>query len=185
MTAGKYLGGGMTFGAFGGREDLMSLYDPRKGQFEHPGTFNNNVFTMYAGVAGCKLLNPERLQELNNRGIQMRNTIADVIERYGILVGATVPDAPLLGNAIHRADHTARPPKMFVKGQGSLMCFHFAGPDRDLLQGLFYHHMLQHGIYMAQRGFVALNLEITDSHINKFVTAVDSFCQQWQSSLCW
>jgi glutamate-1-semialdehyde 2,1-aminomutase len=28
-TFGKYLGGGLAFGAFGGREDIMAVYDPR------------------------------------------------------------------------------------------------------------------------------------------------------------
>ena len=28
MTVGKYLAGGMSFGAFGGRRELMSAYDP-------------------------------------------------------------------------------------------------------------------------------------------------------------
>ena len=31
ITMGKYLGGGMSFGLFGGRRDIMSLYDPRTG----------------------------------------------------------------------------------------------------------------------------------------------------------
>ncbi|KAF4333053.1 acetylornithine aminotransferase [Fusarium beomiforme] len=30
LTLGKYLGGGMTFGAFGGRRDLMERFDPTK-----------------------------------------------------------------------------------------------------------------------------------------------------------
>ena len=29
-TLGKYLGGGLTFGAFGGRADLMALFDPTR-----------------------------------------------------------------------------------------------------------------------------------------------------------
>ena len=45
-TLGKYLAGGMSFGAFGGRQDLMALFDPRNaGGQPHAGTFNNNVLT--------------------------------------------------------------------------------------------------------------------------------------------
>lgn len=29
MTLGKWLGGGMSFGAFGGRRDIMGKFDPR------------------------------------------------------------------------------------------------------------------------------------------------------------
>ena len=51
-TLGKYLAGGMTFGAFGGRADVMAAFDPaRGGTLTHGGTFNNNVVTMAAGAA--------------------------------------------------------------------------------------------------------------------------------------
>ena len=51
-TLGKYLGGGMSFGAFGGRHDVMAQFDPRvAGALAHAGTFNNNVVTMSAGIA--------------------------------------------------------------------------------------------------------------------------------------
>jgi len=74
---------------------------------------------------------------------------------------------------------------MFTRGVGSLIVIHFAGPDRDVLQGLFYHHMLQNGIFMAQRGFIALNILITEEHINAFVQAVDAFVGKWDASLRW
>ena len=53
-TLGKYLGGGMSFGAFGGRRDLMAALRPDAagGALGHAGTFNNNVLSMAAGLAG-------------------------------------------------------------------------------------------------------------------------------------
>ena len=52
-TLGKYIGGGMSFGAFGGRSEIMDLFDPRRADaLPHAGTFNNNVLTMSAGLAG-------------------------------------------------------------------------------------------------------------------------------------
>src|SRR5499427_1604402 len=52
-TLGKYVGGGMSFGAFGGRAHLMERFDPRRPDaFQHAGTFNNNVLTMNAGLVG-------------------------------------------------------------------------------------------------------------------------------------
>src|SRR6202034_4943759 len=46
-TLGKYVGGGMSFGAFGGRTDLMARFDPRRPDaLPHAGTFNNHVMTM-------------------------------------------------------------------------------------------------------------------------------------------
>ena len=52
-TLGKYIGGGMSFGAFGGRAEIMDLFDPRRPDaLPHAGTFNNNVLTMSAGLTG-------------------------------------------------------------------------------------------------------------------------------------
>src|SRR5260221_1079284 len=52
-TLGKYIGGGSSFGAFGGSADVMALFDPsRPGALPHAGTFNNNVASMAAGHAG-------------------------------------------------------------------------------------------------------------------------------------
>lgn len=59
-TVGKWLGGGMSFGAFGGGRDIMNMFDPRTGRLSHSGTFNNNVVTMAAGVAGCQLMTKAR-----------------------------------------------------------------------------------------------------------------------------
>jgi len=61
-TLGKYVGGGMSFGAFGGRADIMERFDPRRpNAFQHAGTFNNNVLTMNAGLVGLtELYTPPR-----------------------------------------------------------------------------------------------------------------------------
>src|SRR5690606_2933021 len=70
VSFGKYLGGGVTFGAFGGNRELMGLLDPtRKDGFMHSGTYNNNVLTMAAGVAGVeKGFTPARAGGLKGRG---------------------------------------------------------------------------------------------------------------------
>ncbi|WP_028067622.1 aspartate aminotransferase family protein [Solirubrobacter soli] len=96
MTLGKYLAGGMSFGAFGGRRDLMSDYDPtRPNALFHAGTFNNNVVSMRAGIAGLThVLTDEALQALNARGDDLRARLNAI------------------GHGIH------------VTGQGSLMTIH-------------------------------------------------------------
>lgn len=51
-TLGKYLGGGFSFGAFGGRPEVMDTLDPEHaGSLPHAGTFNNNLASMVAGRA--------------------------------------------------------------------------------------------------------------------------------------
>jgi len=77
---GAYHGGVLTFGgggspgAFGGRADVMSRFDPRRPDaLAHAGTFNNNVLTMAAGLAGLEqVLTPEAIRTLNERGENLR-----------------------------------------------------------------------------------------------------------------
>ena len=57
-TLGKYIGGGLSFGAFGGRRDLMERFDPHRADaLRHAGTFNNNVLDhgrrAWPGCASC------------------------------------------------------------------------------------------------------------------------------------
>ena len=65
-TLGKYLGGGMTFGAFGSSAEIMGAFDPaRGGTLTHGGTFNNNAITMGAGAMAVeRLLTEDALNRL-------------------------------------------------------------------------------------------------------------------------
>ena len=83
MTLGKWVGGGMSFGSFGGRRDIMEMYDPSKsGSLAHAGTFNNNVISMAAGCAGCKVLDEETTNRLNDLGEHLKKAVNDVIEKH-------------------------------------------------------------------------------------------------------
>ena len=157
-TLGKYTGGGMSFGAFGGRADVMAMYDPgRPGHVAHAGTFNNNVLSMAAGHAGLtEVFGPEAAQELFDRGERLRarlNAIADGVP-------------------------------MTWTGLGSMLTVHFGpGPvvtPRDIpsappLRELFHLEMLAGGFHLARRGMIALSLEITDRECAEFCAAVETF----------
>ncbi|MEK9664580.1 MAG: aminotransferase class III-fold pyridoxal phosphate-dependent enzyme [Candidatus Nanopelagicales bacterium] len=157
MTVGKYLGGGMSFGAFGGRADLMARFDPSQPDaLPHAGTFNNNVLSMAAGIAGLtKILDDERLRDLNRRGALLRAELEGVMVPHGWAVtgrGSMVGIHPVPGP---------------VNTYGDI-----ADAD-DRLRELLYLDLLERGYYMAPRGFIALSLEITDADIAGFVAAVD------------
>jgi glutamate-1-semialdehyde 2,1-aminomutase len=167
-TLGKYLGGGLSFGAFGGRRDLMERYDPyRSDSIGHAGTFNNNVCSMAGGAAGLtQVFTAEEAVRLNALGDQMRNRLNALARRH---------QAPLQ-----------------VTGVGSLMNLHFAkGPVRtpadahpsdpatenrmgELLK-LLHLDMIAAGIYFARRGFVALSLPMREPDVQRFEAALDEF----------
>ncbi|MEQ1699503.1 MAG: aspartate aminotransferase family protein [Ilumatobacteraceae bacterium] len=145
-TLGKYLAGGMTFGAFGGRRSVMAAFDPAEGgELSQAGTFNNNVVSMAAGVAALRdVLTPEALIALNERGDDLR-------ERLNVTFsGAGVP--------------------MTVVGVGSMMAIH-ARDDRWV--ALFFHAMLAAGFYLARRGMIALALDVSAAQLDEFMAAVE------------
>ena len=80
MTLGKWVGGGMNFGAFGGRREIMRMYDPQSGSLVHAGTFNNNILSMAAGCAGCGILDQGTTDRLNDLGESMKASVQKVID---------------------------------------------------------------------------------------------------------
>ncbi len=160
-TLGKYIGGGMSFGAFGGRADIMDMFDPAKPDaLPHAGTFNNNTLTMTAGrVAIEEIFTPEACLSLNARGENLKSRLNDLFMTY---------QAP-----------------MQVTGQGSLLNIHpkagqIEKPEdlesTDLrIKRLLFLHLLEHGIYIAERGFMALSLSIDDTACDALVAAVENF----------
>jgi glutamate-1-semialdehyde 2,1-aminomutase len=160
-TFGKYLGGGLSFGAFGGRAELMARFDPsHPAALPHSGTYNNNVLTMAAGVAGLsQVFTPEAARALNDTGDALRERL----------------------NGLARE---ARAPVQ-VAGIGSIMCVHFhdrpirgpadAEPANPAARALFHLDMLERGFYLARRGFISLALPLTAADHDAFASAFEDF----------
>lgn len=157
-TLGKYLAGGMTFGAFGGRADVMAAFDPaRGGTLTHGGTFNNNVVTMAAGAAATsELLSAEVLDALFERGERLQARIAEVFARSSLPMSVTG-----LGSLLNL--HAVRGP---VRSPDDL-----AATDHELKHVLF-HELLDRGMYLAARGYMALSVAITDDDCDAFIGAL-------------
>jgi glutamate-1-semialdehyde 2,1-aminomutase len=83
-TLGKIIGGGYPSGAFGGRADVMELFDARRpGSMSHGGTFNGNPVAAAAGLATLRYLTPDRYEALETLGDRLRRRLSDGIERGG------------------------------------------------------------------------------------------------------
>ena len=168
ITLGKWIGGGMSFGAFGGRYMFMSLYDPSKRELAHAGTFNNNVLSMAAGIAGCGILTDKKLDALNEMGNSMRRKFTEQLVKYGY------GEPPQ--NEADPEEHC-----MWVSGVGSIMAIHFSGAYQEAMLELFFHQMLEQGIYLASRGFITLSIEITESDVENFLQATEAFVKRYAS----
>src|SRR5216684_4148803 len=160
-TLGKYIGGGMSFGAFGGRRDIMKLFDPTKpDSLPHAGTFNNNALTMAAGAAGYgEVYTPAAAKALNERGEKIRIRLNAICAREGVAFQFSGIGSMMTAHA------TARPIRTAAD---------IASGSQDAKE-LFFFDMMAAGIWIARRGFVALNIMIGDSEGDRFVAAVEEF----------
>ncbi|MDP9261121.1 MAG: aminotransferase class III-fold pyridoxal phosphate-dependent enzyme, partial [Actinomycetota bacterium] len=159
-TLAKFVGGGLSFGALGGRADLMSRFDPsRPDALQHGGTFNNDVLTMAAGAAGLtQVLTDAEITRLNGLGDRLRDRLNAVASERGLEFCAT--------------------------GYGSLVGVHFTRgavrnedhvPASTELRGLLHLHLLERGFSFGRRGFIALSLPLDEPEIDRFAAAVEEF----------
>jgi glutamate-1-semialdehyde 2,1-aminomutase len=162
-TLGKYIGGGMSFGAFGGRADIMERFDPRRPDaFQHAGTFNNNVLTMNAGLVGLtEIYTPERAHALNAWGDGLRERLNAVLRRHGLAMQFTG-----LGSmfSVHMTDMPIHSQEDAERGNAAL---------RDL----FYFDLVARGIWFAKRGMFALSIALDERDGDKLVDTVEEFAQ--------
>lgn len=158
-TLGKYIGGGSSFGAFGGRADVMDLFDPaRPGALPHAGTFNNNVASMAAGHAGLTRVYPPEVAERHTEaGDRLRADLCAIFRTAGAPFQATGVGSIL---AIHA---TAEPVRRLAD---------LALADQRLLE-LVFLDLLEAGYYIAPRGYLALSLALSPDQLTGFAAAVD------------
>ncbi len=162
-TYGKYIGGGFSFGAFGGSAEFLDLYDtsPEGGRtsfISHAGTFNNNVATMTAGgIVLGEVFTAEVAECHTERGNEFREHVAGVVAKHRTPVS--------------------------VSGFGSMMSLHGlrAAPTTPLeamerdnaLNELLFLGLLERGVYIATRGMMNVGLAHTDDQLETALERLD------------
>ena len=93
MTAmGKIIGGGLPVGAFGGKNEIMALFDPDSEngpRVKHAGTFNGNPMTAAAGIATLRNLTPELYDQIAELGEIVRSKLRNLIAEREAPMGVT------------------------------------------------------------------------------------------------
>ncbi len=160
LTAlGKLIGGGLPVGAFGGRADIMALYDPaRPNGFHHSGTFNGNPLTMAAGIASVKALTPQAIAHINQLGAEFRRGVDEAFAEAGL--------------------------RGYATGEGSLAYVHWTTEKitsaADVvrwkqkaaeLPRLLHMELLNLGIFAANRGLFNLSTPMTRQEIDQALEA--------------
>jgi glutamate-1-semialdehyde 2,1-aminomutase len=163
LTAlGKLIGGGLAIGAFGGREEIMRLYDPaRPNGFHHSGTFNGNPLTMAAGAAAVKALTPAAIAHINRLGEQLRQGIDEAFAEAGI-AGYASGEGSLA--YVHWTSNLVREAADVVRWKGQAA---------DLPR-LLHLELLNQGIFAANRGMFNLSTPMGEAEVERCLAAFRS-----------
>jgi glutamate-1-semialdehyde 2,1-aminomutase len=157
---GKMIGGGLPLGVFGGREEIMALFDPSRGPpvIPHPGSYNANPVSLAAGLASMELLSRDAVARLNATGDRLRAGLTGVFAEAGIPASIT--------------------------GLGSLFGIHLTGgPVRTIRDAARGDAALRHRIFLGlyvegmlldPRGVGTLSTAIGDPEIQEFLVALRS-----------
>ena len=126
MTSfGKIIGGGTPVGAFGGRADIMELFDPTSGAaIPHAGTFNANPVTMAAGEVVMNHLTPEVYDRMNALGGELRAKLRAVFDEFEVPAQVTGIGS-LFG--IHFTSEQIRDYRSVVRADGTMRRALFTG----------------------------------------------------------
>ncbi|MBL8708867.1 MAG: aminotransferase class III-fold pyridoxal phosphate-dependent enzyme [Rhodospirillaceae bacterium] len=169
VTLGKYIGGGCSFGAFGGRADILDRFDPASpNAFGHGGTFNNNIFSMAAGFTGfTEVLTEAALDRMNGLGDELRDGMnALLAERK---VAGVVTGVGSIMN-LHFVDHEVRSP-------------HDVEESDPRWLHLWQLEMMLKRQYVTPRGMIALSLPISRTEIVAFLDLFADFLDGYRSIL--
>jgi glutamate-1-semialdehyde 2,1-aminomutase len=155
---GKVIGGGFPLGAFGGREEIMALFDPSQGPpaIPHPGSYNANPVSLAAGLATLELLNRDVIARLNAAGDSVREGLRQAFADAG--VPATITGLGSLFG-IHLTEGPVRTIRDAARAD--------AGLRHRIFLGLY-----DEGVLIDPRGVGTLSTAIGEMEIGELLAAV-------------
>jgi glutamate-1-semialdehyde 2,1-aminomutase len=163
-TLGKFIGGGLPTGAFGGSAEIMAQFNPKlKGALAHAGTFNNNVCSMAAGCAAIgKIYTPQRAEDFFDWSEAFRLSLNEMF--------------------------AAKAVPMYANGFGSMIAIHFSRePTKrpaDISAGcrslrpLLHMELLLEGVLVCSRGDLFLSLPMDETHLSKAHLSLERFADR-------
>lgn len=155
---GKLIGGGFPLGAFGGRADIMAMFDPSGSRplIPHPGSHNANPIGIVAGAVTLELLTPMAIKQLDARGAALRQNLAAAFSEVGLPAQITG-----LGSlfALHLTDRPVRSYRDTLDSNTDLR--------HQIFLGLF-----NEGVLIDPRGVGNLSTVIGQEEIDRFGAAL-------------
>jgi glutamate-1-semialdehyde 2,1-aminomutase len=157
-TFGKVIGGGMPVGAFGGKRKFMEQVAP-SGPVYQAGTLSGNPVAMAAGLANLGLICRD--------GFFEELTLKTELLACGLQHAADAAGVPVLTTRVGGMFG------LFFTSAKKVINFTEAGSCDVAAFRVFFHLMLERGVYLAPSAFEAgfVSSAHTDEHIQATVTA--------------
>jgi glutamate-1-semialdehyde 2,1-aminomutase len=153
-TLGKIMGGGMPLAAFGGSEEVMSVFDGFSPSVAQTGTFNAFSVSLAAGLATMRHFDAETVAELNALGERLRSGLRQIHNEQGIALS--------------------------VNGDGSMFNVTYADGPIDSYRAWFaaptrlwsgiHMRLLTRGFYLTARGTGCLSTPMTARDVDRFLS---------------
>ncbi len=163
----KVVAGGTPGGLFGGKSDIMTLYDPTSGTPAIPqsGTYNGNPLVAAAGLATLQGMTPGAYAHIEN----LTNRISEGIRKAFDDTGVT--GCVVNAGSLFRIYFLEKPPRNYRQ----------AAEDSKSRQRWLYFYLLNNGIVSRHGGCVPVPL--TESQADQFIQTVTSGLREMPSDL--
>lgn len=157
-TFGKVIGGGMPVGAFGGKQKYMEMVAP-SGPVYQAGTLSGNPVAMAAGLANLELITqPGFFERLSAKTTLLVDGIAQAAADAGVALQTTQVGG-MFG--------------LFLTDAERVVNFAEAGNCDVEAFKVFFHQMLNRGVYLAPSAFEAgfVSSAHSEEHIQATISA--------------
>jgi glutamate-1-semialdehyde 2,1-aminomutase len=159
----KVIAGGTPAGAFGGRKDVLSLYDPTTGSPAIPqsGTYNGNPLVATAGLATLNTMTSEAYNHVDTLTQQIATGLQNAFK------SANTPGTIVTAGSLFRIYFLDHPPRNYRE----------AAKDSSEKHRWLYFYLLNHGIAIRQGGCVSLPM--TTEHADRLINYVHEGLSVW------
>ncbi len=157
VCLGKPLGGGLPIGVFGGREEIIDQYDPRRPDvLRHAGTFNAHPAAMAAGLAVLEVLTPEVIERMSVLGERIAAEVVRIGEEFDVPLTSTQYRGIGRLHISHQRPRDARQAAAY--------------PREPRIQ--LYRELLTRGVLIGHDGRYAISTATSDQQVEHLVQAI-------------
>lgn len=157
-TLGKIIGGGTPVGAFGGKREIMEMYDPRQKKMYHSGTFNGNALTMAAGLATMSAYDQKAVDYVNGLGSMFKKGVLKIYDRLGL--GMQISGEGSIYNIL------------FTKNQ--VKNYRDVAAAHEELNKVLYLDLLTRDVFDAERGMFCMSTAMSEDDVEFGLEALEA-----------